>query len=650
MTTPDITLCMIVKDEAEHLERCLSSVRGLVSEIIIADTGSEDNSKAIAGKFGAKVIDIPWEHDFAKARNMSLTQASCAWILVLDADEAAGDWMEDTLHELLCAEPIHGYWLPIIHYVGSKSTADYVTDHVCRLFRNDERIRFRGTIHEDVVSSIETLQDSSISYADLPITHYGYLEDELQHKNKYMRNLHLINQGLQLQPESLPLRYALGAEYYQQGQYDTAANILLPLLSEVSPSSGYASDIFLKTAFALQQCRRMEEADAVYRDGTLLFPDFTDLLESYAHLLIEQGDLKKAYHYLRQALLNTNAAQQYPSSSGSGTYRTEQLAGKVSERLFLYQEARRHYETALQSAPNFRDTWRELVPLYLLSGEANKLIELTSRNISCLSPDTLSILLPAALNARLPEWLAELCKAPQLPASVQAVVLVLLEMFHEQKNFISTTPLENLLHHHSDRPFILGYLWALSCRNEDVKSINKWFASLAPYKPGLLAIQQLLKGYSGVTTTPSDLAYATQLLLQTGAWRHLLTLYQRSNASFLKWCKLPQSLLYGLLQTPLSVKNQWCTIYNDQEHDYSHSTDSADWLLYAAMACSCGTIPRLHSTDERTLKRSSDPAIAVGLAYHKLLLAADNDPLGIPTGSIPWALLVRSTSLTRTSN
>lgn len=76
MTTPDITLCMIVKNEANYLEKCLSSVQGIVSEIIIVDTGSEDNSKDIALKFGAKLIDMPWENDFSKARNLSLKHAT----------------------------------------------------------------------------------------------------------------------------------------------------------------------------------------------------------------------------------------------------------------------------------------------------------------------------------------------------------------------------------------------------------------------------------------------------------------------------------------------------------------------------------------------------------------------------------------------
>lgn len=154
MHNPGLSLCMIIKNEAQHLEKCLRSVQGLVSEIIIADTGSTDGSMEIARRSGARVIEVPWEHDFSKARNRALRLASYTWILVLDADEAIAGWKPEEVERLLETQSADGYFLPFIHYVGEFSEGDYVTDNVCRLFRNDERILFRGSIHEEVASSI----------------------------------------------------------------------------------------------------------------------------------------------------------------------------------------------------------------------------------------------------------------------------------------------------------------------------------------------------------------------------------------------------------------------------------------------------------------------------------------------------------------
>src|SRR4051812_11925913 len=87
MKSPTLSLCMIVKNESQWLRQALTSVKDLVDEIIIVDTGSEDSTVEIAKSFGAKIFSIPWENDFSKARNYSLEQATSDWILVLDADE-----------------------------------------------------------------------------------------------------------------------------------------------------------------------------------------------------------------------------------------------------------------------------------------------------------------------------------------------------------------------------------------------------------------------------------------------------------------------------------------------------------------------------------------------------------------------------------
>lgn len=82
-----ISLCMIVKNEEDVLARCLSSVQPAVDEIIIVDTGSTDRTKEIAASFHAKVYDFEWINHFAAARNYSFSQATCDYIMWLDADD-----------------------------------------------------------------------------------------------------------------------------------------------------------------------------------------------------------------------------------------------------------------------------------------------------------------------------------------------------------------------------------------------------------------------------------------------------------------------------------------------------------------------------------------------------------------------------------
>ncbi|MBT2287720.1 glycosyltransferase [Paenibacillus albidus] len=82
-----ISLCMIVRNEEEGLERCLSSVKDVVDEYIIVDTGSTDRTKEIISKFTDKMYDFTWIDDFSAARNYSFSKATKDYILWLDADD-----------------------------------------------------------------------------------------------------------------------------------------------------------------------------------------------------------------------------------------------------------------------------------------------------------------------------------------------------------------------------------------------------------------------------------------------------------------------------------------------------------------------------------------------------------------------------------
>lgn len=81
------SLCMIVKNEEAVLGRCLDSVRDLMDEIIIVDTGSTDRTVTVAGWYTEKVFAYAWDEDFAAARNYSFSQATMPYVIWMDADE-----------------------------------------------------------------------------------------------------------------------------------------------------------------------------------------------------------------------------------------------------------------------------------------------------------------------------------------------------------------------------------------------------------------------------------------------------------------------------------------------------------------------------------------------------------------------------------
>lgn len=86
-----ISLCMIVKNEERILARCLDSVKDLVDEIIIVDTGSADATRRIAQTYTDRVYDFTWIDDFSAARNFAFSKATCEYIYSADADEVLSE-------------------------------------------------------------------------------------------------------------------------------------------------------------------------------------------------------------------------------------------------------------------------------------------------------------------------------------------------------------------------------------------------------------------------------------------------------------------------------------------------------------------------------------------------------------------------------
>lgn len=106
-----ISLCLIVKDEAAYLARAIESSRAAADEIIVVDTGSRDDSPAIARRLGAKVFHFRWRGNFSAARNFALEQAAGEWILFLDADEEFARGDAQKLREIVAATDVEGYFL-----------------------------------------------------------------------------------------------------------------------------------------------------------------------------------------------------------------------------------------------------------------------------------------------------------------------------------------------------------------------------------------------------------------------------------------------------------------------------------------------------------------------------------------------------------
>ncbi|HDR05600.1 MAG TPA: glycosyltransferase family 2 protein, partial [Candidatus Marinimicrobia bacterium] len=216
-----ISLCMIVKNEAAVLERCLKSAAAFVQEIIIVDTGSTDKTKAIAACFGAKIFDFQWIEDFSAARNESLRHATQPWILHLDADEYLDIETVASLAEIGKNSKYAGYLVTIRNLHRPDDLAKSSDDAQIRLFRRQGNIYYMGAVHEQIGDSIEA-SGAKIDSLSLRIIHTGYQADPAI---KASRNLPL----LLLEAEKRPSAYVffkLGETYKALKNYELAEHWL----------------------------------------------------------------------------------------------------------------------------------------------------------------------------------------------------------------------------------------------------------------------------------------------------------------------------------------------------------------------------------------------------------------------------------------
>lgn len=217
---PTLTLCMIVRDEGPRLAACLASVRGLADEIVVVDTGSRDDTAALARRLGARVVDFPWCDDFSAARNAGLAAATGRWILVLDADESVPPAAHEPLRALVSGPTGRAYNLVQRSTLPGGSAT--VAVHIARLFPRHPAVRFERPIHEQVNTSLERAGIQIID-TDIEFDHSGYA-DPAAMSGKRERNRAIIAAALAHDPEGDPnLRYFHANSYFDAGDHAAAA-------------------------------------------------------------------------------------------------------------------------------------------------------------------------------------------------------------------------------------------------------------------------------------------------------------------------------------------------------------------------------------------------------------------------------------------
>ncbi len=273
-----LALVMIARNEARAIGRALDSARVHVDRMIVLDTGSTDDTVAIAERCGAMVHGFGWCDDFAAARNAALDHSDADWNLVLDADE----WLEGGF-EALSPAALPPLSIAPAAFIGcAQLRNEGVVGTVARRFLPrilPRGVRYAGRVHEQPVSRLPLVPGA------LRIGHDGYAEAQLA--SKHGRNLALLQAALAEAHEDSYLWYQLGREHLVRGAAAAAVEPLQTAYRLTPPDAAYRHAVVLSNIRALKEAGQLHAALALVDAEQTAWPASPDFYFAVADLYLE---------------------------------------------------------------------------------------------------------------------------------------------------------------------------------------------------------------------------------------------------------------------------------------------------------------------------------------------------------------------------
>jgi glycosyltransferase involved in cell wall biosynthesis len=214
-----LSATLIVRNEARHLPGCLESLQHIADEVVIVDTGSEDETPEIAKAHGASLSFFKWNGSFSDARNTALLRARGDWVLYIDADERVRPFPRDQLNVLLSDKDKLAY---TVRFYPQEGFSPYPE---VRLFRKHPRIAFHSVVHETIWPSIRGIladEPYKLGDSDLVLDHLGLEEDQT---GKYELYLPLVISAMRENPDRIYLYTHLARIYIGLGEVARALGV-----------------------------------------------------------------------------------------------------------------------------------------------------------------------------------------------------------------------------------------------------------------------------------------------------------------------------------------------------------------------------------------------------------------------------------------
>lgn len=368
-----LSFCMIVKNEADQLARCLTSVRDVADELIVLDTGSTDDTVAIAQSFGAQVHHFTWNNDFSAARNAALKYVTGDWVLVLDADEVLLPEVVPVLRQAMQQE--QAIVINLIRQEIGATQSPYSL--VSRLFRRHPQIYFCRPYHAMVDDSVAQIlqqepQWQVVNCPDVAILHYGYQPGTITSRDKLQKAKTTMESFWSAHPEDPYVCSKLGALYMQMDNFRQGVKLLEQGLKsaqalEISQNAAVLYELHYHLGVAYGRLKDQPQAEQHYRSA-IEQPILERLkLGAYNNL----GNLLKAKGDLTGAQAAYQTCLTIDPSLAVGHYNL----GMTLKAMGQLETAISHYHTAIRLEPNYAEAYQNLGVVLLKLGRVTESLQ-----------------------------------------------------------------------------------------------------------------------------------------------------------------------------------------------------------------------------------------------------------------------------------
>lgn len=384
---PEISACLIVRDEEERLAACLRSLRPYVDETVVVDTGSRDATRDIAQREGARVFEMEWPESFAAARNASLKQAHGRWIFWLDADDVMPPETGRKLRQICRKHPAMdaAYCVQVRIPPAPGQFNGCVVDHV-KLFPNPHHAEWKGhpiyfehRIHEQVLPSIRRA-GLDVRPSDLYVVHANYDRSAGGQTKKRRRDDRLLLLDLMERPDHPFTLFNLGMTYLEaHREFEVAIQYLRRSLALSNPADSIVNKAYAMLTTAHICLWDWPGAIQANEEGRSHYPEDAELLFQAGQLYQQVGRYAEGREALERLLARTEDPQYRSGDPSLRGFRGRHELALLYRRMGDAPHCREVLQQIALEQPEYLPAQVDLVETFMMLGEKRQAASLLDK-------------------------------------------------------------------------------------------------------------------------------------------------------------------------------------------------------------------------------------------------------------------------------